>query len=50
VPIVFLGPGIVPGPRDVATGPEDIAWALGRLLGLPYPQQDSVTDLLPLLK
>jgi predicted AlkP superfamily pyrophosphatase or phosphodiesterase len=49
VPIVFLGPGITPGRRDVETGPEDIAWALGRLLGLPYPQQDSVTDLLPLL-
>jgi len=49
VPIVFMGPGIRPGPRDVETGPEDIAWALGRLLGLPYPQQDSVTDLLPLL-
>jgi predicted AlkP superfamily pyrophosphatase or phosphodiesterase len=50
VPIVFLGPGIQPGPRDVETGPEDIAWTLGRLLDLPYPQQDSVTDLLPLLK
>ena len=50
VPIVFLGPGITPGPRDVETGPEDIAWTLGRLLALPYPQQDAVTDLLPLLK
>ena len=50
VPIVFLGPGIKPGPRDVETGPEDIAWTLGRLLGLPYPQQDAVTDLLPLLE
>jgi hypothetical protein len=50
IPIVFLGPGIKPGPRDVETGPEDIAWTLGRLLDLPYPQQDSVTDLLPLLK
>ena len=50
VPIVFMGPGITPGPRDVETGPEDIAWALGRMLGLDYPQQDSVTDLLPLLK
>jgi len=50
VPIVFVGPGITPGPRDVETGPEDIAWTLGRLLDLPYPQQDSVTDLLPLLK
>jgi predicted AlkP superfamily pyrophosphatase or phosphodiesterase len=50
VPIVFMGPGIEPGRRDVETGPEDIAWTLGRLLGLPYPQQDSVTDLLPLLK
>ena len=50
VPIVFLGPGITPGPREVETGPEDIAWTLGRLLDLPYPQQDAVTDLLPLLK
>jgi predicted AlkP superfamily pyrophosphatase or phosphodiesterase len=50
VPIVFLGPGIAPGRRDVEVGPEDIAWALGRLLGLPYPQQDSVVDLLPLLR
>jgi arylsulfatase A-like enzyme len=50
VPIVFMGPGVRPGRHDVDTGPEDIAWALGRLLGLPYPQQDSVTDLLPLLE
>lgn len=50
VPIVFMGPGIKPGARDVETGPEDIAWALGRMLGLPYPQQDSVTDLLPFLE
>jgi predicted AlkP superfamily pyrophosphatase or phosphodiesterase len=50
VPIVFMGPGIHPGRRDVDTGPEDIAWALGRLLGLDYPQQDSVTDLVPLLR
>jgi len=50
VPVVFMGPGVTPGPRDVETGPEDIAWALGRMLGLPYPQQDSVTDLLPFLK
>jgi predicted AlkP superfamily pyrophosphatase or phosphodiesterase len=50
VPIVFMGPGIRAGPRDALTGPEDIAWALGRLLGLDYPQQDAVTDLLPLLK
>jgi predicted AlkP superfamily pyrophosphatase or phosphodiesterase len=50
VPIVFLGPGIAPGEREDACGPEDIAWALGRLLGLPYPQQDAVVDLLPLVK
>ena len=37
-------------PRDVETGTEDIAWTLGRLLDLPYPQQDAVTDLLPLLR
>ena len=49
VPIVFMGPGIKPGPHDVETGPEDIAWALGRMLGLDYPKQDSVTDLLPYL-
>ncbi len=50
VPIVFMAPGIPPGKRDVACGPEDIAWALGRLLGLDYPQQDAATDLLPFLK
>lgn len=50
VPIVFMGPGIAAGPRDVACGPEDIAWALGRLVGLDYPKQDAETDLLPLLK
>jgi predicted AlkP superfamily pyrophosphatase or phosphodiesterase len=50
VPIVFMGPGIAPGSHDVLTGPEDIAWTLGRLLGLPYPQQDAETDLLPRLK
>jgi predicted AlkP superfamily pyrophosphatase or phosphodiesterase len=50
VPIVFMGEGIPPGARDAACGPEDIAWALGRLLGLDYPQQDAGTDLLPLLK
>jgi hypothetical protein len=50
VPVVFMGPGVRPGPRDADVGPEDIAWALGRMLGLPYPQQDSVTDLLPLLR
>jgi predicted AlkP superfamily pyrophosphatase or phosphodiesterase len=49
IPIVFLGPGIAPGTHDDACGPEDIAWALGRRLGLPYPQQDAETDLLPLL-
>lgn len=49
VPIVFLGAGIAPGRRDAACGPEDIAWALGRLLGLDYPRQDAVVDLLPLL-
>ena len=50
VPIVFMAPGIPPGKRDVACGPEDIAWALGRLLGLDYPKQDAATDLLPYLK
>jgi hypothetical protein len=50
VPLVFMGTGIAHGPRDVACGPEDIAWALGRLLGLDYPRQDAETDLLPLLK
>jgi predicted AlkP superfamily pyrophosphatase or phosphodiesterase len=49
VPIVFLGPAIAPGMREDACGPEDIAWALGRLLGLPYPQQDAEVDLLTLV-
>jgi arylsulfatase A-like enzyme len=50
VPIAFLGPGIEPGERGVACGPEDIAWTLARLLGVPYPQQDAVVDLLPLVR
>jgi len=50
VPIVFMGAGIPPGVREASCGPEDIAWALGRLLGLDYPQQDAATDLLPLLR
>jgi predicted AlkP superfamily pyrophosphatase or phosphodiesterase len=50
VPIVFMGAGIVPGERDGECGPEDIAWALGRLLGLDYPRQDAVVDLLPTLQ
>jgi predicted AlkP superfamily pyrophosphatase or phosphodiesterase len=49
VPIVFMGAGIPAGVREVPCGPEDIAWALGRLLGLDYPQQDAAADLLPLL-
>ncbi|HEX9189285.1 MAG TPA: alkaline phosphatase family protein [Vicinamibacteria bacterium] len=50
IPIVFLGPGIAAGRHTEACGPEDIAWALGRMLGLPYPQQDSETDLVPMMK
>jgi predicted AlkP superfamily pyrophosphatase or phosphodiesterase len=49
VPIVFLGPGVAAGTHDEACGPEDVAWALGRLLGLPYPRQDAETDLVPLV-
>jgi predicted AlkP superfamily pyrophosphatase or phosphodiesterase len=50
VPIVFLGPGVAAGTYENACGPEDIAWALGRLIGLPYPQQDAETDLLPVVQ
>jgi len=50
IPIVFVGPGIAAGTHSELCGPEDIAWALGRLLGMPYPQQDAETDLVPLLK
>jgi predicted AlkP superfamily pyrophosphatase or phosphodiesterase len=50
VPIVFMGEGIPAGVRELACGPEDIAWALGRLLGLDYPPQDAATNLLPLLR
>jgi predicted AlkP superfamily pyrophosphatase or phosphodiesterase len=50
VPIIFMAPGIAPGPRDAECGPEDIAWALGRLIGVDYPKQDAETDLLPLLR
>jgi hypothetical protein len=49
VPIVFLGRGVRPGTHDEACGPEDVAWGLGRLLGLPYPQLDAETDLVPLV-
>jgi predicted AlkP superfamily pyrophosphatase or phosphodiesterase len=50
VPIVFMGAGIAAGAREASCGPEDIAWALGRLLGIDYPQQDAATDILPLLR
>ena len=45
VPIVFMGPAIVPGRRAEPCGPEDIAWSLAKLLGLDYPQQDAEVDL-----
>jgi len=50
IPIVFMGPGVAAGRHPEDCGPEDIAWALGRMLGLPYPQQDAGTDLVPLMK
>jgi predicted AlkP superfamily pyrophosphatase or phosphodiesterase len=36
VPVAFLGPGIKPGRYEAASGPEDIAPTLARLLGLDY--------------
>lgn len=41
VPVVFMGPGIVPGLQDAAIGTEHIAPTLGALLGLRYPLQDA---------
>jgi predicted AlkP superfamily pyrophosphatase or phosphodiesterase len=41
VPVVFMGPGIVPGTHDAPVGPEHIAATLGALLGLDYPLQDA---------
>ena len=41
VPLMFMGPGIRPGTYSGDTGPEDIAPALGILLGLDYPLQDA---------
>ena len=41
VPVVFMGPGIVPGIHDAPVGPEHIAPTLGALLGLDYPLQDA---------
>jgi arylsulfatase A-like enzyme len=36
VPVAFLGAGIQPGRYEAASGPEDIAPTLARLLGLEY--------------
>lgn len=50
VPIVFMGAGVKPGRHAEAVGPEDIAWSLGRLLGLDYPKQDAEVDLAALVR
>jgi predicted AlkP superfamily pyrophosphatase or phosphodiesterase len=39
VPIIFMGPGIGPGRYAGASGPEDIAPTIARLLGLPFPRE-----------
>lgn len=50
VPIVFMGPGVKAGTHAEPCGPEDIAFSLGRLLGLDYPQQDAEVDLSALVR
>lgn len=50
VPIVFMGPGVRAGTHAGACGPEDIAWSLGKLLGLDYPKQDAEVDLAALAR
>jgi predicted AlkP superfamily pyrophosphatase or phosphodiesterase len=41
VPLVFMGPKVKAGHYEGDTGPEDIAPALGALLGVDYPLQDA---------
>jgi predicted AlkP superfamily pyrophosphatase or phosphodiesterase len=50
VPIVFMGPGVKAGTHAEPCGPEDIAFSLGKLLGLDYPQQDAEVDLSALVR
>ncbi len=50
VPIIFMGAGVKAGTHKDAVGPEDIAWSLGKLLGLDYPRQDAEVDLAALVK
>jgi predicted AlkP superfamily pyrophosphatase or phosphodiesterase len=50
VPVMFMGPGIVPGFYDAPAGPEDIAPTLGLILGLEFPPEHDarvLTEMLP---
>lgn len=49
VPIFFLGSGIKAGRYTEASGPEDIAPTLGRLLGFDYPREYDARLLVEIL-
>ncbi len=50
VPLVFMGPKVKAGLFEGDTGPEDIAPALGALLGVEYPLQDARRVLTELIQ
>lgn len=50
VPVVFLGSSVKAGRYPEASGPEDIAPTLARLLGLDFPREDSSRLLTEMLR
>ena len=40
VPVIFYGPGVSPGRREIAATPADIAPTLGALAGVPFAAHD----------
>ncbi len=50
IPIVLMGPGVRPGTFPAASGPEDIAPTLARILGLEYPREPDARILTEALR
>jgi len=49
VPVIFMGRGITPGRYADASGPEDIAPTLARILGLEFPREPDSRVLVEML-